>query len=275
MATSRRRKNEEQMGGAPAWMVTYGDLMSLLLTFFVLLLSFSTIQEEDFNKAMMSFQGALGIFDKSPMVVEPTIIPRPQMSSATIERLAREVKRRLQVLGKEGDVEVTYDKGGFRIELPSGVLFPSGQAQLSSAAPDVLTSVQDVLEEVGGLAFFEVRGHTDDVPVSAGSPFEDNWDLSYHRAKAVIDYLSDSGAIPKERFEVVALGPSQPIATNDTPEGRATNRRVEILVRADMSEERVKAMQQRVRGLDFNNPGQMEQVEPGAPVSVGPVTEGP
>ncbi|MCL4218458.1 MAG: hypothetical protein KJ052_15835, partial [Candidatus Hydrogenedentes bacterium] len=96
MATSRRRKNEEQMGGAPAWMVTYGDLMSLLLTFFVLLLSFSTIQEEDFNKAMMSFQGALGIFDKSPMVVEPTIIPRPQMSSATIERLAREVKRRLQ-----------------------------------------------------------------------------------------------------------------------------------------------------------------------------------
>src|SRR5690606_4418358 len=84
--------------------------------------------------------------------------------------------------------------------------------------------------------FVEVRGHTDNRPIS-GAGYRDNFDLSYERAKNVMLYFTRQGGLPQDEFEVIACGESQPIATNETEEGRQANRRVELFVRGDFGEE--------------------------------------
>lgn len=237
MAPRKKKQNDDQGGGAPGWMVTYGDLMSLLLTFFVLLLSFSTISEKDFKEAMLSLQGALGVMPRSISVVDPRMpnqrMPRLPKSS---ERVARELARRIQVLGLEDEVEIDFDfeQGGLHINLPGEVLFAPGSATLRPDALPLLSSVTEVLGAVPD-AFIEVRGHTDNSPINAGA-FDDNYELSFFRAKAVMDYMRTDPAMGLARFESIACGSDQPIATNETPEGRARNRRVEIFVRGRFEE---------------------------------------
>lgn len=239
---AKREKKGGGDEGAPGWIVTFSDLMSLLLTFFVLLLSFSTIQEEDFNEAMMSLQGALGVLPQFSSVVSP--MQRSQRRTTTeSERAARQLRRMLQVKGLERQVKIEYDaKGGLKISLPNSILFGVGSAVLSADAYPLLEDVAEVLGEMPQ-TFIEVRGHTDSSPLTTTTQFRDNYDLSYYRSHAVAERLRSGGGIPEEQFEIVACGPSQPIAPNDTEEGRVTNRRVELYVRGLVD-------RSLVRGLD-------------------------
>lgn len=231
----RERKKSDSGGGEiPAWIVTYGDMMSLLLTFFILLAAFSTLNQEEFNKAMMSMQAALGVLELNNGMLTPAIQPpnqEPETAESELDEMAREIKKQLQVMAKDQEVSVAFDEdGGLKISLPSGLLFDRGQAQLRAEAYPVLNELGEILKDVPD-AFIEVRGHTDDLPLEAGSPLGDNYELSYRRADAVARRLSQVNTVPINQFEITACGPSQPIATNDTPEGRQTNRRVELYVR--------------------------------------------
>ena len=238
-----KKKGDDAPPGAPAWMVTYGDMMSLLLTFFVLLISFSTISEEDFNEAMMSLQGALGVLDSNTSPVRIFHIPEPPKSlPKSVERLARELKKRLQVLGKDEEIDIQLDKeGGLKLNLPSRILFDTARAELKPDAYEVLNNMAEVLSGVPG-AFIEVRGHTDNRPLRSRGPFKDNHDLSYGRAKAVWEYLLRAGTNVGDQFEIIACGAEQPVATNDTEEGRQANRRVELYVRGELSEDIVERL---------------------------------
>ena len=241
-----RGKKQEQRRGAPAWMVTYGDLMSLLLTFFVLLLSFSSITEEKFEEALLSLRDALGIMPQSLSIVsieqEAQTHPRPPRS---IERVAREMQRRLQVLGRDHDVDLEYDEGGIKVNLPSQILFESARAELRPEAHEVLDTLAEMLGDLPG-ATFEVRGHTDSRPLLSSAVFEDNYDLSYGRAKSVTTYLDEMGEAPLEQFEIVALGPAQPVASNETEEGRLRNRRVELQIRGEFEETELDELHERL-----------------------------
>lgn len=225
-----RKKKSEGGGGAPEWLVTYGDLMSLLLTFFVLLLSFSTISEEDFNQAMMSLQGAFSFLPRFSGVVSN--IPRlRQQQQESVHNVARRLRRRIQVLGLEREVKIDYDaRGGLKISFPDSILFEPGSAELKSDVLPLLDDVSAILNEMPD-TFVEVRGHTDNTPPLAGSPYRDNFDLSYARADAVGRWMIGRNGIASERFELVACGAGQPVAPNDTEEGRKANRRVDIYVR--------------------------------------------
>lgn len=227
--------------GAPGWIVTFSDMMSLLLTFFILLLSFSTISEEEFNQAMMSLQGAFGVLPKMSGVVSP--VPRPSKDARDSRSdAATRLKRRLQVEGLEKQVKVEYDAmGGIKISLPNSVLFDAGSATLRPDAYPVLRAIGEVLAELPD-AFFEVRGHTDALPVTSTTRFRDNYDLSYFRAHAVGERLVVDGKVPMEQFEIVSCGPSQPLATNDTEEGRTANRRVEIFVRGLVDKSKIESL---------------------------------
>ena len=255
MASAGRRKKQsaEEGGGAPAWMVTYGDMMSLLLTFFVLLLSFSTISQEDFEKAMMSLQGAFGILPQYRTMVQ--INPLPKVSRETaqaIERLARELRRRLQVLGKEDDVDIKYDKqGGLKISLPSKILFDTARAEIKEEAYPFLADLAELLAGIPN-AFVEVRGHTDSRPLISTARYRDNYDLSYARADAVTRYIVTVGGMPIDRFEIIACGPGQPVATNDTPEGQQANRRVEVYVRGQLGEATMTTLREEISALEAN-----------------------
>lgn len=237
----RKKKSGGGDEGAPMWIVTFSDLMSLLLTFFVLLLSFSTIQEEEFNKAMSSLQGALGVLPQFSSIVAPS--PRkPTRATSEAEKAARRLRRKLQVEGKEKQVKIEYDAtGGLKISLPDAVLFEAGSATLKAEAFPILENIASVLTGLPD-TFVEVRGHTDGTPLNESPNFRDNYDLSYFRAHSVANRLAIVGTVPMEQFEIVACGPSQPLATNDTLEGRRANRRVELYVRGLVDDKKLDAL---------------------------------
>lgn len=246
-----RAKKCECEKGAPLWVVTFGDLMSLLLTFFVLLLSFATMEDpKRFEQAVISLRGAFGVLPKDMTMIQINPMPkRMQKASKSAEELARRLRRRLQILGKEEEIDIQYDaQGGLKISLPNRVLYESAKAELKPEAFQVLNDLGDLLSGLPD-AFFEVRGHTDNRPLSTQGSFRDNYDLSFGRADAVARYLNQTGNIAMEQFEIVACGAGQPVSPNITPEGRQANRRVEIFVRGLISDEEAEELQRGVQSL--------------------------
>lgn len=245
----KRDKKNEEGGGTPGWVVTFSDLMSLLLTFFVLLLSFSTISEKDFERAIMSLQGALGVLPANLSIVNP-YPRRPSEQNTRAEELARKLRRQLQVTGKDSAVKVEFDAtGGLKITLPEAILFDAGSAELRAAAAPVLEDVGMVLADLPK-TFIEVRGHTDDTQLGAASEYRDNFELSFWRANAVAQRLIAAAPLDSKQFEVVAVGPGQPVAPNTTETGRRANRRVDVYVRGVLDPERIREVEERFGGAE-------------------------
>lgn len=231
----------------PGWIVTYGDMMSLLLTFFVLLLSFSTISEEDFREAMMSLQGALGVLTSDVSVLAP--MPRPSRRDAResreAEEFARRLRRVLQITGRAFLVKIDYDAtGGVKITLPDAVLFDAGSAELKASAAPILQEISALLVDLPA-TFVEVRGHTDNSPLNVSPRYRDNHELSYWRADSVARRLVSQGGVQLPQIEIVACGDGQPVAPNDTEEGRVANRRVDVYIRGLVNRDRVEAIDER------------------------------
>ncbi|MBI3119248.1 MAG: flagellar motor protein MotB [Candidatus Hydrogenedentes bacterium] len=227
LRTSRRQTATAP--GAPLWMVTYSDLVTLLLAFFVLMLSFSAVRPQEFNEAITSVRKAFGAAAPAGLVPQLPLHPGQQTEKA--RDTARKLRQRMQVLGQEQEVLIEFDAtGGIKIALPAALLFDEGSADLRPDALPVLQEIAAILRELPE-SFIEVRGHTDTTPLIASGVYRDNYDLSYHRAHAVMAELSGAGRVPERQFEIAAAGASQPLTPNDSETGRQSNRRVEVYVR--------------------------------------------
>lgn len=237
-----RKRSDGGRRGAPIWMATFADLMSLLLTFFVLLLSFSTISDEKFNQALLSLEGGFRPFPQSTSFIN--VLPRPpRRDNDAAARTARKLRRHLQVHGLEKKVKLEFDAlGGIKINLPANLLFEAGEAALKPDAIPVIRDIADILGELPE-TFFEVQGHTDSRPLANSARFRDNYDLSYERAHSVTEQMINTG-LPETQFEIHALGAGQPVATNETEAGRAANRRVEIYVRGLLDKDKLNRLLQ-------------------------------
>ncbi len=217
--------------GAPSYMTTYGDMMTLLVTFFVLLISFSSIQESKFKQAMSSLQGALGVLqaDGGRMILRPQLpyyeIKRHDFDYE-MEKILQQLEEITERTGTHENVKYERSKDRIHFSISNPMLFDSGSASVKVEANEILAQIARVLAMVP----YEVRveGHTDNIPIHT-SRFPSNWDLSAARALAVVQEFIGNG-IPPERFQVIGFGEFRPIAANDTPEGRSQNRRVEIYV---------------------------------------------
>lgn len=128
-----------------------------------------------------------------------------------------------------GKLEVVQRDGRMMLKLPDEILFPSGSKRLKRGGVDALKEVAKVLTEVGGDREYLVAGHTDNVPIRRGARFANNWELSTARANTVVQLMINQG-VPPEQLAAAGYGPYDPIATNDTPEGRQLNRRLEIIL---------------------------------------------
>ena len=126
----------------------------------------------------------------------------------------------------QGLVAVDRQEDKVIITVGAGGAFPSGSAELTESARKIMEEIAGVNE--AGTGEITVSGHTDNVPLIFGSQFRDNWDLAAARASSVVQALEDTGKVPAGRMQAVSFGESQPVATNDTTRGRATNRRIEI-----------------------------------------------
>jgi chemotaxis protein MotB len=222
-------KNKEEKKGAPMWMVTYGDLMSLLLCFFVLLLSFSTMDPAMFKEISGSLKVAFGVqrekvlyeIPKGLDVVSRDFAPRFNVD-VVLERIKSAIK--LEFIKGKIDIEALDDRVILRLK--DEMTFDPGSDQLKEEAKPILATLRQVIEEVPGEVM--VTGHTDDTPI-ANALYTSNWALSAARAVSVVNFLLSDSTIADRRLAAVGYGASRPMAPNDTPEHRAMNRRVELV----------------------------------------------
>ena len=223
------KKTKSVSSGAPAWIVIFSDLMTLLLTFFVLLLSFSAIQLDDFRAAMGSLKEALGVFQGSQSVMyAPHDITSTIPTKAEILKSTGEIREFLRKNKLEKMVEMELTGEGIRFNLNSTLLFGSGEAELSTEASDLLQSIGYLTNRFASHVI--VEGHTDDLPLTKGI-FKSNWDLSAARAISVLNFLSSLDGSNSALFHAAAYSQYKPRVPNDSAYNRSINRRVEIMIK--------------------------------------------
>jgi chemotaxis protein MotB len=260
---------EEEERTMPAWVMTFADLMSLLMCFFVLLLSFAEMDAMKFKQIAGEMSKAFGvqrdvpaieppmgtspIFDRfSPGVPQPTPIDsvrqqtsdeRPQLrtftSDAQVENTVQELSQRqveasLETLRElleqelqDGKLTLEQDRERIVIRIEERGAFSSGSSDMTAVLQDMLNRIAAELVRLPGV--LTVEGHTDNIPIRTAR-FQSNWDLSAARASSVANGLLSNPAIDSARLQVHGFAETRPRADNDSPEGRALNRRVEIVV---------------------------------------------
>ncbi|MGI6383466.1 MAG: flagellar motor protein MotB [Tissierellaceae bacterium] len=221
------RRNNENEGGAPKWMVTYSDMMSLLLTFFILLFSMSTISSDKFDNIMSSFQNILSGSKSDSILYDGDNLIDLHEELIQTEEMYDKVSDYLEDQDLGSDVSVSMDSKGIFVEMKDAILFESGRAELKPEGIEVLKKLEGLISDFDNELVIE--GHTDNVPMTSGR-FPSNWELSTARAVTVVRYLSESLDIDPGRLSAVGYGEYRPIKPNDTAENRAANRRVNILI---------------------------------------------
>ncbi|MCD6472502.1 flagellar motor protein MotB [Candidatus Aerophobetes bacterium] len=212
----------------PGWLTTFGDTMSLLLTFFVMLFATLSFEEAKVEQAMGSLKGSLGVMEKA----KQSIIPQQKIIRGRMERISEEIKRyaRLQGFGK--DIKVNNIREGIRINLKSPMLFDLGKAELKNKITPLLDEITALLKNIPNN--IRIEGHTDNLPIHT-KEFPSNWELSTARAINIGKYFIKRGITPS-RLGVIGYADSRPLFPNDTSEHRALNRRVEIFILKEASE---------------------------------------
>jgi len=226
-----------------AWLATFADTMTLLLTFFVLLYSFSTVDAAKFKQIASSLQSVLtGETGKSvldlnlksgevPLVGEPVPTTTPGNNT---EDVYQKVQSFIKKKKLEGTVVIKSDSRGVIIQLKANILFQSGKAEIIDRSKPVLDSINALIATLPNDIVIE--GHTDNQPIS-NFEYKNNWQLSSARALNVLEYfVGIKGQKNPERFKSTACGEFQPIVANNSEVNRALNRRVNILIVASEKE---------------------------------------
>jgi len=226
---------EEVEEGAPPWVVTFGDLMSLLMCFFVLLLSFSEMDRKKYRMVSGSMAQAFGIQRKKPVFESPRgqkMIAREFDQAVMITKIEDsikpiidEIKNEYEELKDAVELEIGEDK--VTIRMMGETTFDTGKAELHPPFKPLLKKIGAVLSQTKGEII--IAGHTDNVPLNGGL-FGSNLGLSMARAGSVAEYLLRATTIDPRRLSTMGFGEYRPLTSNDTARGRQKNRRVEIIV---------------------------------------------
>jgi chemotaxis protein MotB len=222
---ARSKSKPPEAPTAPGWMTTYGDLMSLLLVFFILLVSFSTMEIVKFRKAMGSLRGGEGVMEPN---TGQTVIEREAVESEEFEEALDELIEKLEELQLTDEVRVYWDSKGVRFVLQDEVLFPPGRAEIQPRYLNVLELIIGVIQTLK-VEELQVEGHTDDTPIYT-QRFPSNWELSVARAVSVLRYMESTRIVEPRRLAAHGYGEFRPYVPNDSPANKAKNRRVELYV---------------------------------------------
>jgi chemotaxis protein MotB len=227
--------DSEQDEGSPPWLTSFSDMVLLVLCFFVLLLSFARTDARGFQAALGSVRQALGTPEQalqqaptSPAEIAKVVAEQVQTQTMRA-RIVQQVEQFLTERGLSAQVEVAPDERGIILRTRDQILFDSGAAQLKTEGLPVLEAVADLARRFHGQ--LAVEGHTDDQPIQTDL-FPSNWELSSARSSVVLRYLLGE-QIAAERVHVAGYADRRPIASNETDEGRARNRRVEFVFQTE------------------------------------------
>ncbi|MCF7806891.1 MAG: flagellar motor protein MotB [Candidatus Marinimicrobia bacterium] len=202
-----KQAQADESGG---WLTTFADMMTLLMTFFVLLFAMSTLDPVKLEQFGQSFGEQQGSQKKTKKV--------------SLSQINMEVKKLVKSQDLQQQVKVRMDARGVTLEIASDLAFQVGRADLSYAIEDFLIKLVSTMEKA--TYAIAVEGHTDNVPIRSAA-FPSNWELSAARASAVIRFLTSQG-IEADKFRAIGFGDTAPKVPNDSAENRAKNRRVDI-----------------------------------------------
>ncbi len=252
--------DKKPAAGAPKWMTTFADLMSLLLVLFVLLLTFAKMDVEKYQQLAGSMKNAFGIqyLKKLAGVIEDdggpagvtakTKVPKavldlqiddtlgeeekveeePEEPLIEEDNLAETVEAAIAEQISKASANVEEREGEVIVRFPGKFAFPSGEETLTTDFLVALNNLATVIEKSEGDII--IAGHTDDRPIKT-EQFRSNWDLSAARANSVVHYLLEYTDVDSSRLAAMGYADSRPLAPNDSPENRALNRRVEVIIR--------------------------------------------
>ena len=231
---NNKNKSDDDNGGSPAWMTTFGDMMTLLLVFFVLLYSFSVMDLQKFRGFISSFQKQLGVLDSGKTLTDENYISRgsqgerfnPELENY-IRKVMGELKQYVQDEGLSQKINMELNERGFVIRVTGEVLYDLGEARIKPQGKELLDEIVNKLDGIPNE--IRVEGHTDNLPIN-NENFPSNWELSTTRATNVIKYFIEKAGIKPARLSAAGYSKYRPIYENDTSEHRAKNRRVEIVV---------------------------------------------
>jgi len=257
-----RRLFEESTDDSGGWITTFADLMTLLLVFFILMFSMSSVQTERFQQVISSIQNSLqstgSLIDFAGSGVNSSLIELPlskPVASAPVDvgvepeklaskqvqtqpstneggdkwkQMANTLRSRLSSKEVDHLVKVSLPKDGvIAIQIQGSILFESGSTYLSYEVDPVLDTLLELFRQYHGYSI-NIKGHTDNIPISTDH-YESNWELSAIRATTVLRYFLSRGVNPR-RFTATGFGDAVPIASNTTIEGRTKNRRIEFVL---------------------------------------------
>jgi len=213
----------ESFGGR--WLLIFNDMITLILTFFVLILSMSDMDKPSIDQISQSVSEAFGIGGiRKPLVIPRTAQPSPARGQIQAEKNPEISRMAIQIAALPG-MEAQTTPSGIRITMNEKVLFALGADALTAGSRQVLLALAPLLREAK--ASITVEGHTDNQPI-VNDRFPSNWELSTARAVSVVAFLVEKGGIAPDRLSAVGYGDARPRVGNDDEQKRQTNRRVEI-----------------------------------------------
>lgn len=229
-------------GGSERWLITYADLITLLAAYFIMVYSLAQIDLAKFDRVMGGYRqsaASFGVMTGGPANLDggDGVLEGAKGAGETpadrgggafgIEEAMAKIQSDIQTMGLGGHVTVRMTEEGLVVSMAGPLLFDSGKADLRPEARPILDSVARVISRLPQ-ALVRVEGHADSIPIQT-ERFPSNWELSSARAATVVRHLTATG-LNATRFTVVGFGDSRPVGVNSAPEGRARNRRVEVII---------------------------------------------
>lgn len=235
-----RKKKAADIGGSGEWIVTYSDMVTLLLCFFVALFDVTEVDVVQLNQMISSLNnigmgsntGGNSLTVGRMAELGNSINTLPSMEKGKM--LATAKKKAVSLFQpeiKSNKVRINSDERGLVISLASDAFFRPASADINiDETRTMLVRLSELLKssDLAGRKF-RIEGHTDSSSTDPAGPWQSNWELSTARALGVLHYLNDFG-VPENRFQVSGLAATMPIADDSTAEGRAYNRRVDIII---------------------------------------------
>lgn len=232
MSNRRREEHEEHID--ETWLIPYADLLTLLLALFIVLFASSTIDMQKFNAIKESlnaaFRSGTGIMDTQSFS-DNLIDKKTQTTDTMVElrRLKQQMDEYIRENNMSGEIETQITDNYLTLTIRDHALFDSGSAVVKPASRKIIIAMGDILKQYPRYDVV-VSGHTDNVPINTRE-FESNWDLSSKRALNCMKIILTDKELDPRRFSAIGYGEYRPIESNDTAEGRAKNRRVEVTVK--------------------------------------------
>ncbi|MEC9488813.1 MAG: OmpA family protein [Halanaerobium sp.] len=232
----KKKKKKKKDLSSPAWMTTYGDMMTLLLCFFVLLYSFSVLDMERFKYVITAIKARLGVMEGGKTLTEGQAVEQGfdnnqltdlALSRMEFARLREAITQYLEEKDLRDSVMVETSQRGLEIHFTSRVLFDLGKAELKPAAREVMEKIAGFLHQIDNQIL--VEGHTDDLPIN-NEEYPSNWELSTTRATTVVRFLIEQEGIAPFRMSAAGYSKYRPLVPNNSSQNRAKNRRVDVII---------------------------------------------